>query len=52
MKKSSENRNSAKYVALKKTDKDRKKKERMKVKPMATSDPELKASIRGRRLKK
>jgi hypothetical protein len=37
MKKSSENR---KYVALKKTDKDRKKKERMKVKPMATSDPE------------
>jgi hypothetical protein len=39
MKKSLENR---KYVALKKTDKDRKKKERMKVKPMATSDPELK----------
>jgi hypothetical protein len=33
MKKSSEN--SAKYVALKKTDKDRKKKERMKVKLMA-----------------
>jgi hypothetical protein len=31
---------------LKKTDKDRKKKERMKVKLMATSDPELKASIR------
>jgi hypothetical protein len=24
----------------------------MKVKPMATSDPELKASLRGRRLKK
>ena len=31
---------------MKKTDKDRKKKERMKVKPMATSDPELKASLR------
>jgi hypothetical protein len=31
---------------LKKTDKDRKKKERMKVKLMATSDPELKASLR------
>jgi hypothetical protein len=39
MKKLSENR---KYVALKKTDKDRKKKERTKVKPLATSDPELK----------
>jgi hypothetical protein len=43
MKKLSENR---KYVALKKTDKDRKKKERRKVKLMATSDPELKASLR------
>jgi hypothetical protein len=31
---------------LKKTDKDRKKKERRKVKLMATSDPELKASLR------
>jgi hypothetical protein len=31
---------------LKKTDKDRKKKQRMKVKPMVTSDPESKASLR------
>jgi hypothetical protein len=36
----------AKFVALKKSDKDRKKKERMRIKLMATSDPELKASLR------
>jgi hypothetical protein len=36
---------------LKKTDKDRKKKERMKVKLMATSDPELKASLRRKKAK-